>query len=164
MTRRKSTLASLCGKPKSYKRLPTMKKWEVLGVVSQGQKTWKSLSSFLGNEEAVQKTKPLVDRMLEVVPIFHPEFGRFMLEATPGAPFNLTWKDLLSVEKNMKLRCVTSSFTDGWNRWFTDVVGRQESHRKTAYDSYRGSYYFAFLSNARGKRSVHTSTVHCRWA
>lgn len=46
------------------------------------------------------------------MPIFHPEFGRFMLEATPGAPFNLTWKDLLSVEKNMKLRCVTSSYTD----------------------------------------------------
>lgn len=29
-----------------------------------------------------------------------------MLEATPGAPFGLTWKDLLAVEGNMKLRCV----------------------------------------------------------
>lgn len=27
-----------------------------------------------------------------------------MLEATPGAPFSLSWKDLLSVEPNMKLR------------------------------------------------------------
>lgn len=51
---------------------------------------------------------PWWNRILEVMPIFHPEFGRFMLEATPGAPFNLTWKDLLSVERNMKLRCVTS--------------------------------------------------------
>ncbi|KAI5820216.1 glutamate-cysteine ligase-domain-containing protein [Pyronema omphalodes] len=38
------------------------------------------------------------------LPTFHPEFGRFMLEATPGAPFSLSWKDLLSVEPNMKLR------------------------------------------------------------
>ncbi|KAF8545504.1 glutamate-cysteine ligase-domain-containing protein [Trichophaea hybrida] len=40
----------------------------------------------------------------EPLPTFHPEFGRFMLEATPGAPFSLAWKDLLSVEPNMKLR------------------------------------------------------------
>lgn len=38
------------------------------------------------------------------MPTFHPEFGRFMLEATPGAPFSMAWKDLLSVEPNMKLR------------------------------------------------------------
>lgn len=40
------------------------------------------------------------------LPTFHPEFGRFMLESTPGAPFSLSWKDLLSVEPNMKLRYV----------------------------------------------------------
>jgi glutamate--cysteine ligase catalytic subunit len=38
------------------------------------------------------------------MPTFHPEFGRFMLEATPGRPFGLAWKDLLAVEGNMKLR------------------------------------------------------------
>ncbi|KAF2432382.1 GCS-domain-containing protein [Tothia fuscella] len=37
-------------------------------------------------------------------PIFHPEFGRFMLEATPRKPWGIGFKDLLDVEPNMKLR------------------------------------------------------------
>jgi hypothetical protein len=40
------------------------------------------------------------------LPIFHPEFGRFMLEATPGKPWGIGFKDLLDIEHNMKLRCV----------------------------------------------------------
>jgi glutamate--cysteine ligase catalytic subunit len=44
------------------------------------------------------------------MPTFHPEYGRFQIESTPGAPFNLTWKDLLSVEKDMKRRCVVFAF------------------------------------------------------
>lgn len=39
-----------------------------------------------------------------ILPIFHPEFGRFMLEATPGKPWGIGFKDLLDVEPNMKLR------------------------------------------------------------
>jgi hypothetical protein len=38
------------------------------------------------------------------LPIFHPEFGRFMLEATPGKPWGIGFKDLLDVEQNMRLR------------------------------------------------------------
>ena len=38
------------------------------------------------------------------LPIFHPEFGRFMLEATPGKPWGIGFKDLLDVEHNMRLR------------------------------------------------------------
>jgi len=38
--------------------------------------------------------------------VFHPEFGRFMLEATPGAPWGIGFKDLLSVEGDMRWRCV----------------------------------------------------------
>lgn len=38
------------------------------------------------------------------LPIFHPEFGRFMLEATPGQPWGIGFRDLLDVESNMKLR------------------------------------------------------------
>jgi glutamate--cysteine ligase catalytic subunit len=38
------------------------------------------------------------------LPTFHPEFGRFMLEATPGKPWGIGFKDLLSVESDMKLR------------------------------------------------------------
>ncbi|KAK4634478.1 Glutamate--cysteine ligase [Fulvia fulva] len=37
-------------------------------------------------------------------PTFHPEFGRFMLEATPGAPWGIGFKDLLAVEQDMKWR------------------------------------------------------------
>jgi glutamate--cysteine ligase catalytic subunit len=40
----------------------------------------------------------------DTAPIFHPEFGRFMLEATPGKPWGIGFKDLLDVEPNMKLR------------------------------------------------------------
>lgn len=39
-------------------------------------------------------------------PTFHPEFGRFMLEATPGKPWTIDFKDLLSVEADMKWRRV----------------------------------------------------------
>jgi hypothetical protein len=39
-----------------------------------------------------------------ILPIFHPEFGRFMLEATPGKPWGIGFKDLLDVEPNMRLR------------------------------------------------------------
>ncbi|KAL9635720.1 MAG: hypothetical protein Q9164_003286 [Protoblastenia rupestris] len=42
----------------------------------------------------------------EAIPVFHPEFGRFMLEATPGKPWGIGFKDLLDVEPNMKWRRV----------------------------------------------------------
>ena len=37
-------------------------------------------------------------------PVFHPEFGRFMLEATPGKPWGIEFRELLEVEPNMKAR------------------------------------------------------------
>lgn len=40
------------------------------------------------------------------LPIFHPEFGRFMLEATPGKPWGIGFRDLLDVEPNMRRRLV----------------------------------------------------------
>ncbi|KFY06134.1 hypothetical protein V491_08836, partial [Pseudogymnoascus sp. VKM F-3775] len=40
----------------------------------------------------------------DTLPVFHPEFGRFMLEATPGKPWGIGFKDLLDVEQNMKWR------------------------------------------------------------
>jgi len=43
----------------------------------------------------------------DTAPVFHPEFGRFMIEATPGKPWGIGFKDLLDVEPNMKLRCYT---------------------------------------------------------
>ncbi|RMD44176.1 hypothetical protein DV735_g999, partial [Chaetothyriales sp. CBS 134920] len=41
-------------------------------------------------------------------PTFHPEFGRFMLEATPGKPWGIDFKDLLDVEPDMRLRRVVA--------------------------------------------------------
>lgn len=38
------------------------------------------------------------------VPTFHPEYGRYMLESTPGSPYTGTVSDLLSVERNMRYR------------------------------------------------------------
>ncbi|KAH8919539.1 GCS-domain-containing protein [Atractiella rhizophila] len=38
------------------------------------------------------------------IPKFHAEFGRYMLESTPGAPYGAGLHDLLGVEGNMKLR------------------------------------------------------------
>lgn len=46
-------------------------------------------------------------RRNDTLPTFHPEFGRFMLEATPGTPWGIGFKDLLNVEPNMRWRSVT---------------------------------------------------------
>ncbi|KAK5658543.1 hypothetical protein OQA88_1935 [Cercophora sp. LCS_1] len=45
-----------------------------------------------------------VSRLKNPLPVFHPEFGRFMLEATPGKPWGIDFKELLGVEADMKLR------------------------------------------------------------
>ncbi|QKX56997.1 uncharacterized protein TRUGW13939_04105 [Talaromyces rugulosus] len=44
------------------------------------------------------------ERAGEALPTFHPEFGRFMLEATPGRPWGIDFRDLLKVESNMRWR------------------------------------------------------------
>ena len=38
------------------------------------------------------------------IPTFHPEYGRYMLESTPGCPYTGTPKDLVSVEADMRFR------------------------------------------------------------
>ena len=38
------------------------------------------------------------------MPLFHPEYGRFALESTPGAPYSNKVTDLLTVEDNMRYR------------------------------------------------------------
>ncbi|KAA1471786.1 glutamate-cysteine ligase catalytic subunit [Dentipellis sp. KUC8613] len=37
-------------------------------------------------------------------PTFHPEYGRYMLESTPGSPYTGSLSSLLSVEANMRYR------------------------------------------------------------
>lgn len=38
------------------------------------------------------------------IPTFHPEYGRYMLESTPGCPFTGMPRDLVSVEADMRFR------------------------------------------------------------
>ncbi|KAI1823437.1 glutamate-cysteine ligase [Xylaria intraflava] len=59
------------------------------------------LSSHGGGVPDLQNVKPQDSRPL---PVFHPEFGRFMLEATPGKPWGIGFKELLDVESDMKAR------------------------------------------------------------
>ncbi|KAK9471557.1 glutamate-cysteine ligase-domain-containing protein [Dipodascopsis tothii] len=49
--------------------------------------------------EDAQKVKPC-----QRMPTFHPEYGRYMLEATPGVPYTGALEDLLYVESNMRRR------------------------------------------------------------
>ncbi|AEO62432.1 uncharacterized protein THITE_2125101 [Thermothielavioides terrestris NRRL 8126] len=65
----------------------------------------------LASDTALSKAKcapPLPDgsnaHTSQPPPVFHPEFGRFMLEATPGKPWGIEFKELLEVEPNMRLR------------------------------------------------------------
>ena len=53
------------------------------------------------------RSKRLNDVRSDNLPTFHPEFGRFMLESTPGKPWGIGFKDLLDVEPNMKQRSVS---------------------------------------------------------
>ncbi|CAG8888700.1 unnamed protein product [Penicillium egyptiacum] len=68
---------------------------EILKSLARDEELWKS-GSGKGSETG--------DHHGEDPPHFHPEFGRFMLEATPGQPWGIGFKDLLKVESNMKWR------------------------------------------------------------
>ncbi|CAG7917702.1 unnamed protein product [Penicillium olsonii] len=68
---------------------------DILKSLARDEALWKSGSG---------KDKKHADHDGEEPPHFHPEFGRFMLEATPGQPWGIGFKDLLKVESNMKWR------------------------------------------------------------
>ncbi|KAJ5861832.1 uncharacterized protein N7529_009142 [Penicillium soppii] len=68
---------------------------EILKSLARDEALWKSGSG---------KENKNGDHDGEEPPHFHPEFGRFMLEATPGEPWGIGFKDLLKVESNMKWR------------------------------------------------------------
>lgn len=79
----------------------------------------------------------------DTVPVFHPEFGRFMLEATPGKPWGIGFKDLLDVEPNMKRRLVNITDSSLSTR-SADVL--KEGHSKGPYGTKRISYHTYDLS------------------
>jgi len=73
---------------------------EVLQALAENQELAKHGSmvpELQGGEEAKNNC---------TLPTFHPEFGRFMLESTPGKPWSIDFKDLLEVEGDMKRRRV----------------------------------------------------------
>ena len=91
----------------------------VVAVDEAGQKVRLSLSQAevlqaLADNEVLAKNGPMVPeyqggekvKNSTTLPTFHPEFGRFMLEATPGKPWSIDFRDLLEVEDDMKLRRV----------------------------------------------------------
>ncbi|EST04595.1 Glutamate-cysteine ligase catalytic subunit [Kalmanozyma brasiliensis GHG001] len=51
-----------------------------------------------------QETRESAPGLAGQIPTFHPEFGRFMLESTPGSPYGASPKELRGVERNMRLR------------------------------------------------------------
>ncbi|KAJ5965748.1 hypothetical protein N7481_012462 [Penicillium waksmanii] len=68
---------------------------EILKSLARDEALWKAGGAGQGGSG---------DHDGEDPPHFHPEFGRFMLEATPGRPWGIGFKDLLKVESNMKWR------------------------------------------------------------
>lgn len=51
-----------------------------------------------------EQTSTEAPEILDEIPTFHPEYGRFMLESTPGKPYGASPKELRLVEGNMRLR------------------------------------------------------------
>ncbi|KAL8935356.1 MAG: hypothetical protein Q9216_005471 [Gyalolechia sp. 2 TL-2023] len=107
--------------PEAKKAADQVRQWgieiEYLVIAYDDQKQKVKLSlrqadilDALSKDEALQKKGGCVPEIQKVVregeplPTFHPEFGRFMLEATPGKPWGIGLKDLLDVEPNMKWR------------------------------------------------------------
>ncbi|PYH48675.1 glutamate--cysteine ligase [Aspergillus saccharolyticus JOP 1030-1] len=68
---------------------------EILKSLAEDEASWKT---------GTRPQSPSNEHDGEEPPHFHPEFGRFMLEATPGKPWGIDFKDLLKVESNMKWR------------------------------------------------------------
>ncbi|RAL11244.1 glutamate--cysteine ligase [Aspergillus homomorphus CBS 101889] len=68
---------------------------EILKSLAEDEASWK---------QGTRPQSPNNEHDGEEPPHFHPEFGRFMLEATPGKPWGIDFKDLLKVESNMKWR------------------------------------------------------------
>eukprot|EP00043_Microstomoeca_roanoka_P028431 m.17993 g.17993 ORF g.17993 m.17993 type:complete len:683 (+) comp8403_c0_seq1:65-2113(+) len=56
---------------------------------------------FLEQLQEVARTWPETDAGTVT---WHPEFGRYMIESTPGGPYGAHLEDFLKVEKNMALR------------------------------------------------------------
>ncbi|KAI0368347.1 glutamate-cysteine ligase catalytic subunit [Pilatotrama ljubarskyi] len=70
----------------------------------------KNVKLSLRQTEILAKLQAIVEDIVsdrgesDSVPTYHPEYGRFMLESTPGSPYTGEIRDLLAVEGNMRYR------------------------------------------------------------
>ncbi|KAJ9141689.1 Glutamate--cysteine ligase [Pleurostoma richardsiae] len=62
--------------------------------------------ALTGEGGCVPALQEVISKSRDPLPVFHPEFGRFMLEATPGKPWGIDFRELLKVEPDMILRRV----------------------------------------------------------
>ncbi|KAL7814094.1 glutamate-cysteine ligase domain-containing protein [Trichoderma gracile] len=83
------------------KVLLSLRQGEILKALSNNEALAEA-----GSVPALQDETPAakLNKNSGTLPVFHPEFGRFMLEATPGKPWGIGLKELLGVEPDMKLR------------------------------------------------------------
>ncbi|KAK4168844.1 putative glutamate--cysteine ligase [Cladorrhinum sp. PSN259] len=85
------------------KVLLSLRQADILAALASG----KNLSTASCVSTLPDGSRPLAN---DPPPVFHPEFGRFMLETTPGKPWGIEFKELLNVEPNMKLRrCIAKN-------------------------------------------------------
>lgn len=83
---------------------------EIEYMVVSFDDTEKNAKLSLRQTEILQKLSSIVSDISSglgddvAVPTFHPEYGRYMLESTPGAPYTGSIPDVLSVENNMRYR------------------------------------------------------------
>jgi hypothetical protein len=82
------------------------------------------------------------DRNADQLPVFHPEFGRFMLEATPGKPWGIGLKDLLDVEPNMRWRFVDTLPALLALLYIGANHSEKTDHRQRSYGTERVSNHF----------------------
>lgn len=69
----------------------SLRQGEILKVLAQ---THEHSCEMVGNNS----------KLKDQIPTFHPEYGRYMLESTPGCPYGASPKELRQVEVNMRMR------------------------------------------------------------
>ncbi|EGO00094.1 hypothetical protein SERLA73DRAFT_107071 [Serpula lacrymans var. lacrymans S7.3] len=85
---------------------------EVEYIVISFDDEGKNAKLSLRQTEILAKLSKIVNELSDdtadsaTIPTFHPEYGRYMLESTPGSPYTGSIPDLLSVEDNMRYRRV----------------------------------------------------------
>ncbi|KZP05939.1 glutamate-cysteine ligase catalytic subunit [Athelia psychrophila] len=83
---------------------------EIECMVISLDKKEKSAKLSLRQTEILQKLGSVVNGISVecadeiTAPTFHPEYGSYMIESTPGSPYTGVITDLLSVERNMRYR------------------------------------------------------------